>query len=106
MSVESGAVRKYYTIAVQTAAATQRQQVDLAGEITLAASYTPCPYRVLREGNTLSVSGAGNFTYGYFGGVMDSATGVLYVGNGRYYDPTTGRFLNRNLNPGSANPYV
>jgi RHS repeat-associated protein len=61
---------------------------------------------VLREGDTLSVSGAGNFTYGYFGGVMDSATGVLYVGIGRYYDPTTGRFLNRNLNPGSANPYV
>ncbi len=54
----------------------------------------------------MSVSGAGNFTYGYFGGVMDSATGVLYVGIGRYYDPTTGRFLNRNLNPGSANPYV
>jgi len=78
---------------------TQRQLVDPAGEITLAASYTPW-------GDALSVSGEGNFTYGYFGGVMDTATGLLYVGNGQYYDPSTGRFLNRNVNPNSANPYV
>jgi RHS repeat-associated protein len=78
---------------------TQRQLVDPAGEITLAASYTPW-------GDALSVSGEGNFTYGYFGGVMDTATGLLYVGNGQYYDPSTGRFLNRSVNPDSANPYV
>jgi RHS repeat-associated protein len=78
---------------------TQRQLVDPQGEITLAASYTPW-------GDALSVSGEGNFAYGYFGGVMDTATGLLYVGNGQYYDPSTGRFLNRNVNPNSANPYV
>ena len=37
---------------------------------------------------------------------MDSATDLIYVGNGMYYDPTTGRFLNRNANPNSTNPYV
>jgi len=37
---------------------------------------------------------------------MDTTTGLLYVGNGQYYDPSTGRFLNRNVNPNSANPYV
>jgi hypothetical protein len=85
---------------------TQRQLVDPQGGITLAASYTPSPYRVLHEGDALSVSGEGNFTFGYFGGIMDTATGLLYVGNGQYYDSSTGRFLNRNLNLGSANPYV
>ncbi len=37
---------------------------------------------------------------------MDSATGLLYVGNGQYYDPATGRFLNRNARPNQAHPYV
>jgi hypothetical protein len=37
---------------------------------------------------------------------MDVATGLLYVGNGQYYDPATGRFLTRNVNPDSTNPYV
>lgn len=37
---------------------------------------------------------------------MDSATGLLYVGNGQYYDPATGRFLTRDVNPNSTNPYV
>ena len=36
---------------------------------------------------------------------MDAATGLLYAGNGQYYDPTTGRFLDRS-NPNSTNPYV
>jgi RHS repeat-associated protein len=78
---------------------TQRQLVDPDGEITLAASYTPW-------GDALSVSGDGDFTFGYFGGIMDTTTGLLYVGNGQYYDPATGRFINRNVNPDSANPYV
>jgi hypothetical protein len=37
---------------------------------------------------------------------MDTATGLLYVGNGQYYDPSTGRFLNRDVRPDQTNPYV
>jgi len=37
---------------------------------------------------------------------MDAATGLLYVGNGQYYDPVTGRFLTRDAKPNSTNPYV
>ena len=37
---------------------------------------------------------------------MDAATGLLYVGNGQYYDPETGRFLTRDAKPNSSNPYV
>ena len=37
---------------------------------------------------------------------MDAATGLLYVGNGQYYDPATGRFLTRGVNPDSTNPYT
>jgi RHS repeat-associated protein len=76
-----------------------RQLVDASGKITLASSYTPW-------GDTLAVNGTGNFTWGYYGGIMDTATGLLYVGNGQYYDPSTGRFLNRNARPDQTNPYV
>ncbi len=51
-------------------------------------------------------SGIGNISIGYLGSLMDTATGLLYVGNGQYYDPSTGRFLNRNANPNGTNPYV
>ena len=78
---------------------TTRQLVDASGNIVLASSYTPW-------GDTLSVSGSGSFLTGYFGGIMDSATGLLYLGNGQYYDPATGRFLNRSARPNQANPYV
>ena len=64
------------------------------------------PFRMLREGNTLESNGIGNFSIGYLGGLMDTATGLLYVGNGQYYDPGTGRFLNRNTKPDQTNPYV
>ncbi len=37
---------------------------------------------------------------------MDTSTGLIYVGNGQYYDPTTGRFLSRGVNATSTNPYV
>src|SRR6185436_11957218 len=57
-------------------------------------------------GDALETYGTGNFTYGYFGGVMDAATGLLYVGNGQYYDPATGRFLTRDAKPNNTNPYV
>jgi RHS repeat-associated protein len=78
---------------------TPRQMVDESGKITMTASYTPW-------GDTLEVHGTGNFTFGHFGGMMDTVTGLLYVGNGQYYDPATGRFLNRDTRSGQANPYV
>jgi len=78
---------------------TQRQLTDSVGDVTLISSYTPW-------GDTLTAYGTGSFSYGYFGGIMDNATGLLYVGNGQYYDPATGRFLNRNARPEQTNPYV
>jgi RHS repeat-associated protein len=78
---------------------TPRQMTDVGGAVTLTSSYTPW-------GDTLEVHGTGNFSFGYFGGIMDTATGLLYVGNGQYYDPQTGRFLNRNTKPEQNNPYV
>ncbi|HRJ57207.1 MAG TPA: hypothetical protein PLV64_13040 [Anaerolineales bacterium] len=78
---------------------TQRQLTDATGEVTYSARYTPW-------GDTLEASGTGNLTIGYFGGLMDAATGLLYVGDGQYYDPSTGRFLTRNARPNSANPYL
>lgn len=78
---------------------TPRQLSDLSGGITLTARYTPW-------GDTLDTYGTGSFTFGYFGGVMDAATGLLYVGNGQYYDPATGRFLSRDAKPNNSNPYV
>jgi hypothetical protein len=37
---------------------------------------------------------------------MDAATGLLYVGNGQYYNPATGRFLTRDARSDQTNPYV
>jgi RHS repeat-associated protein len=78
---------------------TPRQLSDNSGEITLSARYTPW-------GDSLELHGTGNFSFGYLGGVLDAATGLLYVGNGQYYDPQTGRFLTRDVQPNSPNPYV
>ena len=78
---------------------TPRQLADGEAQITFAARYTPW-------GDTLESSGTGNFSFGYLGGLMDGATGLLYVGNGQYYDPATGRFLNRGADSNRANPYV
>jgi RHS repeat-associated protein len=78
---------------------TPRQMTDQAGMVTLSGSYTPW-------GDVLDYTSEGNFTWGYFGGMMDASTGLLYVGNGQYYDPTTGRFLTREAQPGKTNPYV
>jgi hypothetical protein len=55
---------------------------------------------------SLSMRGEGNFTRGYFGGMMDASTGLLYVGNGQYYDPATGRFLTREAQSEKTNPYI
>ena len=78
---------------------TPRQLSDVSGDITFSARYTPW-------GDTLDTFGAGGFTFGYLGGVLDATTGLLYVGNGQYYDPATGRFLTRDVYPNSPNPYV
>ena len=72
---------------------------DASGEVTLATRYTPW-------GDTLESYGTGNLAFGYFGGVIDAATGLLYVGNGQYYDPATGRFLTRDTKPNQDNPYT
>jgi RHS repeat-associated protein len=69
---------------------------------------------VLCEGDALDTHDTGNpstgsaqaFTFGYLVGVMDAATGLLYVGNGQYYDPETGRFLTRDAKSNNTNPYV
>jgi RHS repeat-associated protein len=78
---------------------TARQLVNENGEITLTGTYTPW-------GDTLEYNGTGNFTFGYFGGLMDAATGLIYIGNGQYYDPSTGRLLTRDTQPNKTNPYV
>jgi RHS repeat-associated protein len=78
---------------------TQRQLTDALGEVTYSARYTPW-------GDTLESYGSGTFAFGYFGGLMDAATGLLYVGDGQYYDPSTGRFLTRGARPNSPNPYL
>ena len=78
---------------------TSRQLTDIQGDITLSARYTPW-------GDSLELHGTGNFSFGYLGGVLDATTGLIYVGNGQYYDPATGRFLTRDVNPDSTNPYV
>jgi hypothetical protein len=49
----------------------------MSGDITLSALYTPWD-------DSLELHGTDNFTFGYFDGVMDAATGLLYVGNGQY----------------------
>ncbi len=78
---------------------TPRQLTNPTGGVTLAGRYTPW-------GDILEVYGTGNFTFGYLSGIMDLATGLIYVGNGQYYDPATGRFLSRGVNSNSTNPYV
>jgi RHS repeat-associated protein len=78
---------------------TPRQLTNASGAVTFATRYSPW-------GDTLETYGAGNFAFGYYGGVMDAATGLLYVGNGQYYDPATGRFLTRDAKSKQDNPYT
>ena len=56
---------------------TPRQLVDAAAQVTLSGRYTPW-------GELMQVEGQGDFTWGYFGGLMDAATGLIYLGNGQY----------------------
>ena len=76
-----------------------RQVTDPQGQITFTRSYTPW-------GEVLEQSGQADLTSGYLGGMLDAATGLIYLGNGQYYDPKTGRFLTRSANPTQTNPYV
>ena len=78
---------------------TARQITDPQGQVTFMRSFTPW-------GEVLEQSGQSDLTTGYLGGTLDAATGLIYMGNGQYYDPKTGRFLTRNANPTQTNPYV
>ena len=78
---------------------TPRQLSNASGAITLSVRYT-------QWGDTLELNGTGNFAFGYFGGTIDAATGLIYVGNGQYYDPETGRFLTRDAKPNNINVHI
>jgi RHS repeat-associated protein len=71
--------------------------VALNGSITLVRTYDPF-------GQVLDQRGSGSLSWGFFGGLLDAASGLVYIGNGQYYDPATGRFLTAS-GPG-ANPYL
>jgi len=55
---------------------TPRQLSNGSGEVTLSARNTPLS-------GTLELNGTGNFSFGYFGGILDAATGLIYVGDGQ-----------------------
>ncbi len=76
-----------------------RQLADMDGKTTLSIRYNPW-------GKPIETDGLGNFDASYIGTLTDFATNLIYIGNGQYYDPETGRFLTRNANPRSPNPYV
>ncbi len=70
-----------------------RQLTDASGEVTLAVRYDPWGDTLeTRWVEPVETYGAGNFQFGYpsielragFGGLMDAATGLLYIGNGQY----------------------
>ena len=73
-----------------------RQLATHEGVIAMSVAYTPW-------GDVLAYYGSGGIDFGYLGGMYDAGTGLLYMGNGRYYDPATGRFLTRGA--GQGNPY-
>jgi YD repeat-containing protein len=79
---------------------TPRQMVDASAKVTAIASYTPW-------GDVLQSGGTGSFATGMMGGMLDATTGLIYVGNGQYFDPETGRFLTRgNQRNEATNPYT
>jgi RHS repeat-associated protein len=99
---EDSAVFNYH---LKDADRTARQLVDPAGQLTLARTFTPW-------GEPLEQIGTAELAFGYFGGLLDAATGLIYLGAGQYYDPETGRFLTPGtrdfdpFQPGTLNPYV
>ena len=76
-----------------------RQLTNMRGEITLSLRYNPW-------GKTIETIGVENFDMSYISTLVDYSTGLIYVGNGQYFDPETGRYLTRGVNPNSPNPYV
>jgi hypothetical protein len=71
----------------------------MAGAVTLSTRYNPW-------GKPIEIDGTGNFDASFIGTLIDATTGLIYIGNGQYYDPETGRFLTRGVNPNSTNPYM
>ena len=70
-----------------------RQLTDGSGEVTLAQGYTPFGVLLWRKGSAASA-------YGFTGEQEDAAVGLVFL-RARCYDPATGSFLSKNLNPGS-----
>ena len=94
-----GTFDESWSYILQDGAGSTRQLVDTEGAVQLSISYTPW-------GDTLEVYGSGMLNLGYMGGVYDAGTGLIYMGNGQYYDPSTGRFLTRGMKEESTNPYT
>lgn|SRR5574341_466421 len=78
---------------------TPRQLTDMDGKTTLSVQYNPW-------GKPIETDGIGNFDASFIGTLIDATTELIYIGNGQYYDPETGRFLTRGVQPNSTNPYV
>jgi YD repeat-containing protein len=76
-----------------------RQLTDDNGLTTLSVRYNPW-------GKPIEIHGTGNFDASFIGTLIDATTGLIYIGHGQYYDPETGRFLTRGMNPNGTNPYV
>jgi RHS repeat-associated protein len=80
-----------------------RQVVEADGSLALARTFDPF-------GSTLQQSGDGSSFYG-FAGSQSGGAGLLYI-NGRYFDPSTGRFLSPDRDnfdpkrPGTLNGYL
>ena len=94
-----GTFSESWSYILQDGAGSTRQLVDTEGAVQLSISYTPW-------GDTLELYGSGMLNLGYMGGVYDAGTGLIYMGNGQYYDPSTGRFLTRGANADQSNPYT
>jgi len=80
-----------------------RQIADWSGRVSLARTFKPL-------GGILQEQGAYESVFGYLGAQLDRISGLLYA-DGRYFDPTTGRFLTPHrrfdaYRPRSLNPYV
>jgi RHS repeat-associated protein len=81
-----------------------RQLTDADSQVTLAQSYDPF-------GNVLEVAGSTESGFGYTGEQADASMGLIFL-RARYYDPSVGRFLTKDPNPGnvyrpqSLNPYI
>jgi len=56
--------------------------------VLLSVRFTPW-------GELLDQTGNGKLTSGYLDGMLNAATGLIYVGNWLYYDPAAGQFISR-----------